>query len=76
MAIEVNNDLETFHRFIAEQLKNGGPKLSPEQVLAMWRERPETIRSVRRGLEDVEAGRTAPAKEVVHELRQELQQDT
>ena len=61
MAVESKNDLESFHRFVEEQLNNGGARLSPEQVLAMWRERLETIESIRRGIEDVEAGRTRPA---------------
>ena len=73
MATELTNNLESFHSFVGEMLKNGGARLSPEQVLAMWRERLETIQSVRRGLEDVDAGRTRPADEVLHELRDELQ---
>ncbi len=73
MAVELKDDLESFHRFVEEQLINGGAKLSPEQVLAIWRERLETIESVRRGIEDVEAGRTRPAEDVIQELRDELQ---
>ena len=73
MAVELRNNLESFHQFVGEQLENGGATLSPEQVLAMWRERLETIESVRRGLEDVEAGRTKPAEQVIEQLRGELQ---
>lgn len=73
MAVELKDDLESFHRFVEEQLNNGGAKLSPEQVLAIWRERLETIESVRCGIEDVEAGRTRPAEDVIQELRDELQ---
>ena len=72
MPVELKNDLESFHRFVEEQLKNGRSKLSPEQVLAMWRERLNTIQSVRRGLDDVEAGRTRPADEVLADLREDL----
>lgn len=72
MPIEVKNDLESFHRFVEEQLKIGGSKLSPEQALSMWRERLDTIESVHRGLDDIEAGRTRPANEVLTDLREEL----
>ena len=72
MPVEVKNDLESFHRFVEEQLKNEGAKLSPEQALAMWRERLDAIESVRRGLDDIEAGRTRPADEVLTDLREEL----
>lgn len=72
MAVEVQNDLQSFHRFVEEQLRNAGCRLSPEQALAMWRERLDTIESVRRGIDDVEAGRTRPADEVLAELREEV----
>jgi len=71
MTVEVTNDLASFHRFVSEQLENGGTKLSPEQVLAMWRERLETIESVRRGLDDVDTGRSTPADQMLDELREE-----
>ena len=69
MSMSTNNDRESFHLFIGEQLRVGGDPLSPEQVLAQWRERVETIASVQRGLDDVDAGRTRPANEVIEELR-------
>jgi predicted transcriptional regulator len=69
MSLETTSDLSGFHEFIGQQLQSGEPPLSPEQALAMWRERQETIASVRRGLADVEAGRTSPATEVLAALR-------
>jgi predicted transcriptional regulator len=66
-----DTQLEQFHRFLTGQLQNGGSLLSPEQVLAMWRERTETIAAIREGLEDLEQGRTRPAHEVLAELRNE-----
>ena len=60
MATATQNELESFHRFVGAQLANGGAQLSPEQVLAMWRERLATISAVREGLEAVAAGRTKP----------------
>ncbi|MFV1964240.1 MAG: hypothetical protein ACC628_02365 [Pirellulaceae bacterium] len=65
------SDLEDFYVFVGEQVKNGGEQLSPEQVVAMWRERVETVKAIQEGLEDVEAGRVRPAGEVLAELRNE-----
>jgi len=69
MAVEAKNDLETFHQFVGQQLANGGSHLSPEQVLAMWRERLETIGAVREGLEAVDAGRTKPLDQFARDFR-------
>lgn len=72
MTVQATNDLAGFHDFVANQLKHGGSNMTPEQALALWRARVETIESVQRGLPDVEAGRTRPADEVLEELRDEL----
>jgi predicted transcriptional regulator len=51
--------LADFHRFIGEKLQSDdAAQLSPEQALALWRERQETVQAIREGLADVEAGRT------------------
>lgn len=72
MSTAIKDDLRSFHEFVGRQLDNGGADLTPEQVLSLWLERLETIESVRRGLEDVEAGRTRLAEELIDELRDEL----
>jgi len=72
MSAAVKTNLEGFHEFVAEKLRNGEVRLTPEQALVQWRERVETIESVQRGLADVEAGRSRPADEVIEELRNEL----
>jgi predicted transcriptional regulator len=65
--------LESFHRFVSEQLRSGAAgEISPEQALRLWREKEETLAAVREGLADIEAGRTWPADEVLRELRQSL----
>lgn len=63
------NDLASFHVFVAEHLKSGGQEISPEQALALWRERLEAIESIGRGLADVEAGRTRLAKDLLEDVR-------
>ncbi|MFQ5730881.1 MAG: hypothetical protein ACE5KM_02885 [Planctomycetaceae bacterium] len=70
MPTETQTELQSFHSFVAEKLQNGGLELSPERALALWRERRETIASVERGLEDVDAGRVKPAREVLERLGQ------
>jgi len=68
----VQNDLASFHAFVGEQLKRAGGNVSPEEALALWRERRETTASIERGLADVEAGRTHPASEAFEEFRRGL----
>ena len=63
--------LASFHQFIGEQLHSDtGVSISPEQALALWRERQETIEAVREGLADVEAGRTKPFDQFCREFEQ------
>ena len=69
MSVRAKNDLESFHQFVSQQLANGGPPLSPEQVLAMWRERVDTIADIRDGLAAVDEGRTKPLEQFAHEFR-------
>ena len=69
MTVVANSELESFHQFVGDRLRNGCAEVSPEQVLARWRERNATIESVRRGIADVDAGRTRPADDVLAELR-------
>ena len=58
--------LEDFHRFIGEQLRSDETaQMSPEQALALWRERQETLVAIREGLADVKAGRIKPLDEFV-----------
>ena len=63
MSVEQKSDLKSFHAFVAEQLANGGAHLSPEQVLALWRDRVDTIAAVNEGLHAVAERRTKPLHE-------------
>jgi hypothetical protein len=56
-------ELEAFHRFLGEQLANGGSCLTPEECLERWRaQHPapeqlrESVQAVRDALADMEAG--------------------
>ncbi len=73
MASSPAGTLERFHQFVGQQLTTeAAAQMSPEQALALWREREETLGAIREGLSDIEAGRTRPAHEVLRELRSEL----
>ena len=76
MATERVNDLRAFKGFIDQQLSNGGADLTLDEALSRWEyenstedEREDTLRAIREGLADAEAGRTRPAREALAELR-------
>jgi len=59
MNIPELSSLEGFHRFIGDQLRSdAAAKMSPEQALALWRDRQETVQAIGEGLADMEAGRS------------------
>ncbi len=66
-------DMQDFNRFVDERIKNGGAELTLEELAFEWqttRERDEVNAIIRRGLDDIDAGRHRPAREVTEELRQ------
>jgi len=77
MATDRSNDVRAFRSFLDERLANGGANLTLDEALGLWeyenqtdQEREETLAAIREGLEDMYAGRTRPAREVLAELRQ------
>ncbi len=68
MATEITSELSSFHQFVGEQLEDGQTQLSPEQALVLWRERFDTIESIRRGLTDIDCGRTKSRDEFVKDF--------
>jgi hypothetical protein len=70
MQIPEPRTLEKFHQFIGEQLlSDAAAQMSPEQALALWRERQECVEAVQEGLADVEAGRTKPLNEFLSDFQ-------
>ena len=68
-------ELESFHQFAQQKLRNGGAE-SVEELLDLWRihnptpeEQAEIHAVIRQGLEDINAGRGRPANVVMSELR-------
>lgn len=67
------NSLASFHKFVGQQLQSDAAEtMSPEEALALWRDREESLEAIREGLADIEAGRTYPAEDVIRELRSRL----
>ncbi len=80
MATGRSNDLMAFKGFIEEQLSNGGAGLTLEEALVRWEmenqtdeEKEDTLRAIRRGLDDMHAGRTVDAFEFVDRMRRKIQ---
>ena len=75
MATDRSNDLQAFRDFADALLANRGAGMTLEEALDRWEyehspeeEKEETVRAIRRGLDDMYAGRTRPAEEVLGEL--------
>ncbi len=75
MAIDRSNDPRAFRDFLDATLSNGGANLTLDDALGLWEyenqtdeEREDTLRAIREGLADVDAGRTRPAEDVIRDL--------
>jgi hypothetical protein len=77
MAIERIDDVKAFRSFLDEKLSNGGVGLTLDEALGLWEyenateeQREETLKAIRQGLADVEAGRIKPFEDFDREFRQ------
>lgn len=70
-------ELEEFHEFVARTLRDGGSTLSPESVLAQWRQvRDDDDASLlRASLAEADDGQLVPAADVLADLRGEFRLD-
>lgn len=69
MSVHEASPLESFHQFVAEQLRSHQrANISPEEALALWRERQDSIEALREGLDDVEAGRVKALDEFLRDF--------
>lgn len=78
----IEQQLESFHQFAAEQVGNGGSEFTLEDLVDLWRaanpaddELQDSLASLQRGLADAEAGRSYPARDALAKLRQGLPTD-
>ena len=65
MAADRRNDIRAFQSFVDEKLSDGGAGLTLDEALDLWEyenypeeEREETLEAIRRGLADVNSGRS------------------
>lgn len=80
MSAERVNDARAFRDFLDAQLDGGCEARSLREILDLWLlenapevGREETIRAIRRGLDDMHAGRTADAFESHERPRQKIE---
>jgi hypothetical protein len=77
MATERLNDLRAFKTFVDEKLSGGEASLTLDDALSYWEfenqteeEREATLRAIRQGLADAEAGKVRSIDDFDHEFRQ------
>jgi predicted transcriptional regulator len=80
MATDRGNDVLAFRSFLDERISSAGAGLTLEEALTLWEyensseaEREETLTALLEGLEDLEAGRTRPARDVLAEIRRKYE---
>jgi hypothetical protein len=80
-ATHERTELQAFHDFVGERLRDTHPPPTPEEVVAEWEllnadsRRARNIRLIQEALDDLEAGDVGvPFEEHLREMRQLLQQ--
>ena len=71
MAISAEQ-LEDFHRFASEKVKDGDTELTIEELLRLWRmesDRLDSVNAIKKGIAEVEAGRVHTLEDVDAEIR-------
>lgn len=74
MSTEIFGELESFRRFLEEQIESGNANLSPEESLQLWRaqrrERDGSVSAVKEALAEMEAGVAGkPLQQFTNEFR-------
>ena len=66
--------LKQFATFCADLVEQG-VECTPEEAVARWHEFRPQLEGIQRALDQIDAGETIPADEVIAELREELEQE-
>ena len=70
MTTQIPTDAEAFHAFLTRQLSGSGRDKAPEELLQVWRqEYAEAVHDIREGIQEMEAGKMRPLRDVDAELR-------
>ncbi|WP_459555481.1 hypothetical protein [Lacunimicrobium album] len=67
--------LDKFHQFASDYLRSADETLTMDDLLVEWESlahRSEINAAIQEGLDDINAGRTRPAREVTQEIRRSL----
>ena len=79
MSTQRIDDIRAFRSFLDEMLAQAGDDLTLDGILELWefenasdREREATLAAIREGLEDADAGKTRPAREVLSEVQRKF----
>jgi predicted transcriptional regulator len=71
----VSEDLKSFHKFAEARIADDVSADSLDDLFTEWqdsRSRDEINAAIRKGLDDVKAGRVQPAEKVMEEIRQQF----
>jgi len=74
MSSPATSDLCSFREYLNQRIAGGEFELTPENALRDWRELQESLRSIRRGLDDADAGRVRTAESLLDDLQARLVQ--
>ncbi|HYD87667.1 MAG TPA: ribbon-helix-helix protein, CopG family [Vitreimonas sp.] len=74
ITIPLDPDTEAKLDEIAAATKRGKSEIVADAVAAFARDEAETIAKIKRGMADVEAGRTVPHEQVMREMREIIEQ--
>ncbi len=76
MASDRTNDLKAFRDFADQRLASNGAEVTLDEALELWEfensteeQREEIRRSIERGIDDMNAGRTVDAFEFIERMR-------
>jgi hypothetical protein len=73
----IQQELESFQRFVTQNLNDGGQNLTLEECLSMWRaeqrERAEANPAIRQALNEMQSGLGRPLDEFMDDFRKHNQ---
>jgi|GEM_PF-2278649 len=72
MSSTASSELTNFRDYLDKRIADANSELTPEDALRGWREQQNTVRAIREGLADADAGRVRPAEDLLDELRARL----
>lgn len=79
MVTDSFTEAQMFYEFLTERLAQGTNNRTPEDLVKDWRENQreydETVAAVKEGVEDMEAGRMRPLRDLIREAENDRRND-